>query len=171
MRVSLVARLRYLSHDASQHHPPSSFHFHWCLRLVYLYGEDPWRLAGQSNRYIDCETTQSHYLPAEVHLGTATVCRAVEHVRVCFWGGGGAYRNEFFLPHVALILERCQLDEFLDHYREMLMLFCTEQYTESLSRIPRNAAVQSTHGDLLRSRVTSIVDRATGGAYWEYCLG
>ena len=70
--------------------------------------------------------------------------------------------------------------EFLNHYREMLMLFCTEQYTESLlSRIPRNAAIQFTHGDLLPkniivegSRITGIVDWATGGfypAYWEYC--
>ena len=93
---------------------------------------------------------------------------------------GGPYRNEFFPPHVAPKHAFSSVGEFIDHYREMLMLFCTEQYTESLlSRIPRNAAIKFTHGDLLPknifvegSRITGILDWATGGfypAYWEYC--
>ncbi|KAF8344458.1 hypothetical protein F5887DRAFT_886285 [Amanita rubescens] len=78
--------------------------------------------------------------------------RSVESSQILGSVSGGPYRNEFFPPH----------------------------YTESLlSRIPRNAAIKFTHGDLLPkniimegSRVTGIVDGATGGfypAYWEYC--
>ena len=93
---------------------------------------------------------------------------------------GRPYRNEFFPSHVAPKHAFSSVGEFLDHYRQMLMLYCTEQYTESLlSRLPRNAAIQFTHGDLLPmnivaegSIITGVVDWATGGfypAYWEYC--
>ena len=106
--------------------------------------------------------------------------RSVESSKMLGSVSGGPYRNEFFPPHVAPKHAFSSVGEFLDHYRQMLMLFCTEQYTESLlSRIPRNAAIKFTHGDLLPkniivegSRITGIVDWATGGfypAYWEYC--
>ena len=60
------------------------------------------------------------------------------------------------------------------------ILHGTVHTTESLlPRIPRNAAIKFTHGDLLPknnivegSRITGILDWATGGcypAYWEYC--
>lgn len=46
---------QYLVTYPTYHHPPSSIHtklFPWCP--VYLYGEDPWRRAGQSHWYIKC---------------------------------------------------------------------------------------------------------------------
>lgn len=127
---------------------PRIIHYPPFTRLVYLYGENPWRLAGQSNRYIDCGTTQSHCLPAEVHLGTATLCRVISNSRVRF--RGGLIAMSFSHPET----------------REMLKFFCTEQYTESLLfRIPRNAAIKLTHGDrrskniiVEGSRITGIVD-------------
>ena len=45
---------------------------------------------------------------------------------------GGPYRNELFPPYVALKHTFLSVGEFLDHYHSMLMLFCMEQYTESL---------------------------------------
>ncbi|KAM6499139.1 hypothetical protein JOM56_004647 [Amanita muscaria] len=81
--------------------------------------------------------------------------RSVEPSKMLGSVSGGAYRNEFFPPH--------------EHAFSKCLL----------SRIPRNAAIRFTHGDLLPkniivegSRVTGIVDWATGGfypAYWEYC--
>ncbi|KAM6503878.1 hypothetical protein JOM56_000821 [Amanita muscaria] len=84
--------------------------------------------------------------------------RSVESSKMLGSVSGGPYCNEFFPPHVAP----------------------KHAFSKSLlSRIPRNAAIQFTHGDLLPeiiivegSRVTAIVDWATGAfypAYWEYC--
>jgi thiamine kinase-like enzyme len=86
----------------------------------------------------------------------------------------------FFPEYLAPKYAFSSVGEFLDHYREMLMLFCTEKYTESLlSRIPRDAAIKFTHGDLVPknimvkgSTVTGIIDWADGGfypEYFEYC--
>lgn len=75
----------------------------------------------------------------------------------------GPYRNECFPLHVAPKRALSSVGEFLDHYRQMLMLFCTEQYTESLlSRIPRNAVIQFTHGDLLPKNIIVEGSRITG---------
>ena len=54
---------------------------------------------------------------------------SVESPKVLGSASGGPYRNEFFLPHVAPKHAFSSVGEFLDHYREMLMLFCTEQHT------------------------------------------
>ena len=89
------------------------------------------------------------------HIASILLCRVIENARV------GPYRSFPKAPKYAF-----SSVEFLIHCREMLMLFCMEQYTESLlSRIPRNAAIQFTHGDLLPkniivqgSSITGIVD-------------
>jgi hypothetical protein len=105
--------------------------------------------------------------------------RSVESSKTLGSVSGGPYRNQFYPSYVTPKHAFSSVGEFIHHYREALMLFCTEQYTESLlSRIPRNAAMIFTHGDLLPkniivegSRITGIIDRETGGfypAYWEY---
>ncbi|KAF7763833.1 hypothetical protein Agabi119p4_8370 [Agaricus bisporus var. burnettii] len=93
---------------------------------------------------------------------------------------GGPYRNFFYPSHLSPKYPFSSVGEFIDSYRQILLLFCTESFTESLlSQLPRNDTVQFTHGDLLPknilvngSEITAIVDWATAGfypAYWEYC--
>ncbi|KAF8069180.1 kinase-like domain-containing protein [Lyophyllum atratum] len=92
---------------------------------------------------------------------------------------GGPYRNFFFPDYVAPKHAFTTIGEFNDHIRWMLMLFCTEQFTESvLCRFPRNAAIRFAHADLLPknimvdgSTITGVIDWATAGfypEYWEY---
>jgi hypothetical protein len=93
---------------------------------------------------------------------------------------GGPYRNFFFPSHLGPKHPFKSAGEFIDQYRQILMLFCTEEFTESvLARLPRNAAIRFAHGDLLPknilvngSNVSAILDWSTAGfypAYWEYC--
>jgi hypothetical protein len=131
-RLKTLIPVPRIIHHASSTRPPS---FRSTRRLVHSYGKDAWRLAGQSYRCTDYGTTHPHCLSVEVHPGSAALCRVIENARVRFRGPKRAFSN---------------VGEFLDHYREMLMLFCTEKYTGFLlSRIPRNAAIKFTHGDLL----------------------
>ena len=67
-------------------------------------------------------------------------CRVFENTRIRFRGT----LSQWVFPTTCVAQKHAfsSVGEFLDHYREMLMLFYTEQYTESLlSRIPRNAAM------------------------------
>lgn len=64
--------------------------------LVYLYGEDPWRLAGQSNRYITVE--QLSHIASQLKSILAQL-RSVESSQILGSVSGGPYRNEFFPPH------------------------------------------------------------------------
>ena len=132
------------------------------------------------DKVIDTLTTEQLSHIASQLKSILTQLRSVKSPKMLGSVSGGPYRNEFFPPHVAPKHAFSSVGEFLNHYRQMLMLFCTEQYTESLlSRIPRNAPIQFTHGDLLPknivvegSTITGVVDWATGGfypAYWEYC--
>jgi thiamine kinase-like enzyme len=93
---------------------------------------------------------------------------------------GGPYRNFFFPGYAAPKYAFSSVGEFIDHYRDMLMLFCTQEFTESLlCQLPRNAAMRFAHGDLMPrnilvngSKITAIVDWSTAGFYpefWEYC--
>lgn len=93
---------------------------------------------------------------------------------------GGPYRNQFFPEQVAPTHAFSNVGEFLDAYRDILMLFCTEVFTEALlSRFPRSSSIAFSHCDLLPrniivsgSTITAIVDWRTAGFYpdyWEYC--
>lgn len=142
-----------------------------------MYGEGPWSAL---DKVIDTLTAEQLSHIASQLKSILTQLRSVKVPKMLGSVSGGPYRNEFFPPYVAPKHAFSSVGEFLDHYRQMLMLFCTEQYTESLlSRIPRNDAIQFTHGDLLPknivvegSTITGVIDWATGGfypAYWEYC--
>ena len=108
-----------MMHRSIIHHPPFTF-----------IGASGWyicteKIPGVSlDKVIDTLTVKqlSHMLKSIL-----AQLRSVKSSKMLGSVSGGPYRNEFFPPHMALILKRCQLDEFLDHYREMLMLFCTEQ--------------------------------------------
>lgn len=93
---------------------------------------------------------------------------------------GGPYRNFFFPEYTSPKYAFSTTGEFIDHYRQTLLLYSGEEYTETfLSQFPRNAAIHFTHGDLLPknivvhgSTITGIIDWYTGGFYpefWEYC--
>jgi hypothetical protein len=93
---------------------------------------------------------------------------------------GGPYNNFFFPNYTRPKYAFTSVGEFIDHYRRMLLLFCTEEFTESVFvQLPRNAAIRFAHGDLLPrniivdgSDITGVVDWATAGfypEYWEYC--
>ena len=89
---------------------------------------------------------------------------------------GGPYRNNlmFSLRSPKHAFSTC--GEFVDYYRDILMLFCTESFTESLlARLPRNAPIVFTHGDfgptnimVDGSTVTGIIDWECAGFYPEY---
>ncbi|PPQ84959.1 hypothetical protein CVT25_004472 [Psilocybe cyanescens] len=92
---------------------------------------------------------------------------------------GGAYLNFLFPGYVTPKRAFSTVGEFNDHIRWMLELFCTEAFIESfMCRLPRNAAVRFTHGDLLPknimvdgSTITGIIDWELSGfypEYWEY---
>ena len=57
--------------------------------------------------------------------------RSVKSSKMLGSVSGGPYRNEFFPSHVAPKHAFSSVGEFLDHYRKMLMLFCTEKYRVS----------------------------------------
>ncbi|KAG5638237.1 hypothetical protein H0H81_001111 [Sphagnurus paluster] len=84
---------------------------------------------------------------------------------------GGPYLNFFFPNYISPKHAFATVGEFNDHIRWLLMLFCTEKFTESvLCRFPRNAAIRFAHADLLPrniivngSTVTGIIDWATAG--------
>lgn len=93
---------------------------------------------------------------------------------------GGPYQNMFFPEHLYPEKSFESVDEFIDAYRQLLLLVCTETFTETLlSHLPRDAFITFTHGDLLPKNImvkgttiTGIVDWGTGGfypSYWEYC--
>lgn len=93
---------------------------------------------------------------------------------------GGPYRNFFYPRHLYPKHPFSSAGEFIDSFRQILLLFCTETFTETLlSQLPRNDAIRFTHGDLLPknilvngSEITAVVDWSTAGfypAYWEYC--
>ena len=74
---------------------PRIIHYPPFTRLVYLYGENPWRLAGQSNRYIDCGSRIASQLKSIL-----AELRSVESSQILESVSGGLYRNEFLPPHV-----------------------------------------------------------------------
>ena len=155
------------------HHPPFTRIGAWYICMEKIPGVS-------LDKVIDTLTVeQLSHIASQLKSFLAQL-RSVESSKMLGSISGGPYRNEFFPSHLAPKDAFSSAGEFLDYYRWMLMLFCTEKYTESLlSRIPRNAAIKFTHGDLLPknilvegSRVTGIIDWATGGfypAYWEYC--
>jgi hypothetical protein len=54
---------------------------------------------------------------------------------------GGPYRNFFYPGHLYPKYPFSSSGEFIDSYRQILLLFCTETFTESLlSQLPRNDA-------------------------------
>jgi hypothetical protein len=139
------------------HHPPFTRYSSigaWYICMVKIPGVS-------LDKVIDTLTVeQLSHLPAKVHLAQL---QSVGSSKMLGSVSGGPYRNEFFPPHVAPKHAFSSVGEFLDHYREMLMLFCTELYTESLlSRIPRNAAIKFTHGDLLPKNIMVEGSRITG---------
>lgn len=92
----------------------------------------------------------------------------------------GPYHNMFFPEHLSPEKSFESVDEFIDAYRRLFLLVCTETFTENLlSQLPRDASITFTHGDLLPKNImvdgttiTGIIDWETGGfypSYWEYC--
>ena len=158
------------------HHPPfrpSSSTGAWYICMEKIPGVS-------LDKVIDTMTAEELSHIASQLKSIMNQLRSVQSSKMLGSVSGGPYRNEFFPSHLSPKHAFSSTGELLDHFREMLMLFCTEQYTESLlSRIPRNAAIQFAHGDILPkniivegSRITGIIDWATGGfypAYWEYC--
>ncbi|KAF5345293.1 hypothetical protein D9758_008471 [Tetrapyrgos nigripes] len=94
---------------------------------------------------------------------------------------GGPFRNQYFYLHSIQPKHAwTTVDEFIDHFRQLLMSFGTEKYTkELLDKFPRDGPVYFTHGDLVpqnilvnASTITGIIDWSTAGFYpefWEYC--
>lgn len=73
---------------------------------------------------------------------------------------GGPYRNMFYPDHYCPKHSFESVGESIDSYHQLFLLCCTEVFTESLlSRLPRNASITFTHGDLLPKNI--IVDGTT----------
>lgn len=89
---------------------------------------------------------------------------------------GGPYRNTYFPKQVAPDHPPDSTAQFIDAYREILMLFCTKEFTdELLSAFPRDVDIVLSHGDLLPrnimvdgSTITAIIDWELAGFYPEY---
>ncbi|KAJ8475353.1 hypothetical protein ONZ45_g15639 [Pleurotus djamor] len=93
---------------------------------------------------------------------------------------GGPYHNMFYPKHMPPEKAFESVGEFLDAYRDLLLLPCSETFTNTLlSNFPRDAPITFTHGDLIPKNIivdgttiTGIIDWETGGfypSYWEYC--
>ncbi|THV06685.1 kinase-like protein [Dendrothele bispora CBS 962.96] len=94
---------------------------------------------------------------------------------------GGPFRNQYFyLRSLQPKKVWTSVPEFIDHFRQLLMLFGTVEYTEELlADFPQDGAFCFTHGDLIPqnilvngSTITGIIDWSTAGfypAFWEYC--
>ncbi|KAF9512262.1 hypothetical protein BS47DRAFT_1088582 [Hydnum rufescens UP504] len=89
---------------------------------------------------------------------------------------GGPFRNHYYPSFLFPKAAFSTAGEFLDHFRRILLLFCTNKFTEGLlSEFPRNAPTVFTHGDLVPpnimvdgTTITGIIDWATAGFYPEY---
>jgi aminoglycoside phosphotransferase (APT) family kinase protein len=92
---------------------------------------------------------------------------------------GGPFRNMFFPEHLSPDSAFDTVHDFLDAFRQILLFFCTESFTEDfLAQFPESAQVVFTHGDLLPrnimvegTTITGVLDWATAGfypSYWEY---
>ncbi|PBK66066.1 kinase-like protein [Armillaria solidipes] len=92
---------------------------------------------------------------------------------------GGPYRNAFWPDGLAPEKHFATLEDFIAYYRWMIMLGCTEAWTESvLSQLPKEATIRFAHADLVPkniivegSTITGVVDWALSGFFpdfWEY---
>ncbi|KAF8189410.1 kinase-like domain-containing protein [Pholiota molesta] len=162
------------------HHPPRR-------RRRYRAGESSgvWYICMEQcpgtslDKVIDNMTTQELGHVAE-QLKVILKCMASIKANSLGSVSGGPYRNFFFPTYTSPKYAFSTTGEFIDHYRQTLLLYSGEAYTETfLSQFPCNAAIRFTHGDLLPkniivqgSTITGIIDWYTGGFYpefWEYC--
>ncbi|KAF8972777.1 hypothetical protein BDZ97DRAFT_857784 [Flammula alnicola] len=68
---------------------------------------------------------------------------------------------QYFVPKYAF----SSVGDFLDHYRTISLYFACEEYVESLlGRLPRNAAIYLTHGDLVPKNI--LVQGSTSPPSW-----
>ncbi|THH10255.1 hypothetical protein EW146_g8432 [Bondarzewia mesenterica] len=94
---------------------------------------------------------------------------------------GDPYRTLLVYPAYQPKQAFTTVAEFRDHFHRLLLM-CPggeREANELLNRIPRNAAIRFTHGDLVPknimvdgSAITGIIDWANAGFYpefWEYC--
>lgn len=95
---------------------------------------------------------------------------------------GGPFRNPYFPCHPEIRPKYAfpTYREFIEYFRELLLVWCTPQWTNQLlARFPVNASIVFTHSDLLPrnimvegSTITAIIDWELAGFYpefWEYC--
>ena len=106
------------------------------------------------DKVIDSLTVEqlgSHCLPAKVHLGTATLCRSVS---------GGLYRMSFS-HHMWPRNRPSQASESFSIITARCWCYFAQNSTQS-PRIPRNAVIKFTHGDLLPKNIIVEGSRITG---------